>query len=250
MIRNLIIIAVASFVLTVACFAGVAALGGRELMEHGWSIPGAIFDDEDGDYHISVGGSDDAGPPKTRTEDWDVGPVLSVDLPANVSYVPGPVGKVTISGPQALVDRVVTYNGSLRWADGDDGVHVRFNRERLTIAVVAPAVKRFVLNGSQQLSITGYAQPDMAVEINGSGTVSASGKTEVLTLAIAGSGDADLGDLATRDASVSIAGSGDAELAPTGAAQVEIAGSGDVTLTVKPASLSSSIDGSGDLHLP
>ena len=46
------------------------------------------------------------------------------------------------------------------------------------------------------------------------------------------------------------AGSGDAELSPTGAAQVDIAGSGDVTLTTKPASLGSNIDGSGDLHLP
>jgi hypothetical protein len=31
---------------------------------------------------------------------------------------------------------------------------------------------------------------------------------------------------------------------------VSIAGSGDVTLTAKPASLTSNIDGSGDLHLP
>lgn len=253
MIRNLVIIAVASFVLTVACFAGVAALGGRDLIEHGWSIPASVFDDEEGDVHISVGGKDDAGPPRTRVEDWDVGATLSVDLPADVSYRPGAVGEVTITGPQALVDRVVIHNGSLRWADTytvSGGRHLRYNRDRLRISVVGPSVKRFVLNGSQELSITGYDQPDLAVEINGPGTVSAAGKAQALTLAIAGSGDANLADLAVRDATVSIAGSGDAELSPTGAARVDIAGSGDVTLTVKPASLSSNIDGSGDLHLP
>lgn len=253
MIRNLIVIAVASFVLTVVCFAGVAAVGGRDLIEHGWSIPASVFDDED-NVHISVGPGrgHDSGPDVTRELVWSGGTLLQVDVPASVTYTQGPVARVTVTGPQALVDRIVVDGGRLRFKDEDngEGPHIRFNRERIEITVVAPDVKKFVLNGSPDLKFAAYDQPDLSIEINGSGEVEGAGKTQALSLSIAGSGDAGLGALAAQDASISIAGSGNAEVAAKGAVQVDIAGSGDVVLTTKPASLSSNIDGSGDLHLP
>jgi hypothetical protein len=39
MIRTLITIAFASFILAVACLAGAAALGGRDIAENGWTVP-------------------------------------------------------------------------------------------------------------------------------------------------------------------------------------------------------------------
>ena len=252
MIRNLIVIAVASFVLTVACLAGVAALGGRDLVENGWSIPAAIFDDED-NVSISISpGRRHNGPDVTRELGWPGGTLLEIDLPADVTYTQGPVAKVTVSGPQNLVDRIVVDGGRLRFRDDDNGgaPHLRFNRERIHITVAAPGVKTFVLNGSPDLTLAAYDQPDLAIEINGSGEVTGTGKTQALSLAIAGSGDATLARMAAQDAAISIAGSGNAEVAAKGAVQVDIAGSGDVVLTEKPASLSSNIDGSGDLRLP
>ena len=260
MIRNLIVIAIASFVLTVVCAAGVVALGGRDLMEHGWSIPGDIHVSDNGDdVHISVGGREDLGPDTTRDIAWAGGSSLKINLPAEVSYTQGPETKVTVTGPKALVDRVTIVDGSLRFEpDGGDaritvggrGVNIDTVRQGLKITVVAPAVTRFTLNGSPSLSLSGYDQPELSVEINGSGEVSGSGKTQALKLAIAGSGDASLADLQAQNADVAVTGSGNAELQARGAVQVAIAGSGDVTLTVKPASLSSNIAGSGDLHLP
>lgn len=260
MIRNLIVIAVASFVLTVACVIGVVAFGGRDLMEHGWSIPGDIHVSDNGeDVHISVGGREDLGPETTRDVVWAGGPSLQINLPAEVSYAQGPTTKVTVTGPRALVDRVAIVDGSLRFEPdggesrimvGGHGVNIETVREGLKITIVAPAVTRFVLNGSPSLTLVAYDQPDLAVEINGSGEVSGTGKTQALSLSIAGSGDASLADLQAQNANVSVSGSGDAELSAGGAVQVSIAGSGDVTLTTKPASLSSNIDGSGDLHLP
>ncbi len=260
MIRNLIVIAVASFVLTVVCAAGVVALGGRDLLEHGWSIPGNIHVSDNGDdVHISVGGREDLGPETTRDLAWAGGPGLTINLPAEVTYVQGPTAKITVNGPKALVDRVAIVDGSLRFepnggesrvtVDGH-GVNIDTVRDGLRITVVAPAVTKFVLNGSPSLTLSAYDQPALAVEINGSGEVSGTGKTQALTLTIAGSGDASLADLQAQNADVSLSGSGDAELQARGAVQVAIAGSGDVTLTVKPASLSSNIAGSGDLHLP
>ena len=250
MIRNLIIIAVASFVLTLACFAGVAAIGGRELAEHGWSVPAAIFDDEN-NFSFSVGGSEEAGPETSSDLAWIGGALLQVDIPADVTFTQGDVAKVTVSGPKSLVDRVVVVDGRLQFRDeGPGSTHIRMNREQLRVTIVAPGVKRFVVNGSPSVTVEGYDQPDMAVEINGSGSFKASGKTPSLALTISGSGDADLSSLEAQDASVSLAGSGDAEVSARGAVQVAIAGSGDVSLLTKPASLSSSIDSSGNLHLP
>lgn len=256
MIRNLVVIAVASFVLTVICVAGVAALGGRDLMENGWTISPVLLDNfganDDDDISISVAGRRDTGPRITRNLAWDVGSQLSIDVPAEVSYTQGPAAKVTITGPQRLVERIVIFNGSLRWNDDvtGEGTRLRFNRERVRITVVAPDVKRFVLNGSSSLNVAAYDQPDLAIEINGSGEVTGTGKTQALSLAIAGSGDAALARMAAQDATISIVGGGNAEVAAKGAVQVDIAGSGDVALTEKPASLSSNIDGSGDLRLP
>lgn len=261
MIRNLIVIAVASFVLAVACFAGVAAIGGRDLIEHGWSIPANFHVEEDGDnVHISMGSDENLGPDTTRDVAWTGGSSLEINLPAEVSYSQGPVAKLTVTGPRSLVERVTIVDGALRFdspssdsrvsVGAGGGVRIDTVRHRLSITIVAPAVKRFVLNGSPSLSLAGYDQPELAVEINGSGQVSGAGKTQALTLAIAGSGDADLAGLSANNAGISITGSGDAEVSAKGAVQVAIAGSGDVTLTTKPASLSSSIDGSGDLHLP
>jgi hypothetical protein len=262
MIRNLIVIAVASFVLTVACFAGVAALGGRDLMEHGWTIPANIRvspGDRGDDVRITMGGREDLGPDTTREVVWAGGPRLEINLPADVSYIQGPTPKVTVSGPKGLVDRVTLVDGALRFdtSTTDSRITVRGHgvgidtvREGLKITIVAPAVTRFVLNGSPSLSLAAYDQPELAVEINGSGDVTGVGKTQALTLAISGSGEAGLAGLEANNASVSVSGSGEAEVSARGAVQVAIAGSGDVTLTTKPVSLSSSIEGSGDLHLP
>lgn len=251
MVRTLVIILVASFVLAVACFAGVAAVGGRDLVEHGWTIPASVLGDGGENVRFSIGGRHDDSPEVTRDLVWSGGPLLQIDVPAQVTYAPGAVAKVTITGPQNLVDQVVVENGRLRFRDSETGeTHVRFAREGLRVTVIAPDVKRFVLNGSPDLVFAGYDQPDLTIEINGSGEVKGAGKTQVLSLTIAGAGDAGLGALDAQDATVNLAGGGNAEVMAKGAVQVDIAGSGDVVLTAKPASLSSNIDGSGDLKLP
>ena len=62
---------------------------------------------------------------------------------------------------------------------------------------------------------------------------------------LAGSGEADLGDLAMKQLTVNISGSGKVEAAPKDAADVRISGSGDVRLLSHPARLSSHVAGSG-----
>jgi hypothetical protein len=65
---------------------------------------------------------------------------------------------------------------------------------------------------------------------------------------IAGSGDADLGQVAAHVATVHIAGSGNTDIAPSDEADIHIAGSGDVNLHTNPKRLNTHIAGSGRIH--
>lgn len=259
MIRTLLIIAGAAFVLALASLAGGVAVGGRDMARHGWewTFPNR---GDGGDLHIVR--EDGTQPAEvTRTLAWAGGDKLIVDLSADVEYVQGDTPGITVRGPADQVDKVRIDGNRLSWT-GDDGNHderVVFGRNadragfwvdsgEIHIVVTAPAVKTFEIKGSADVSIRGYDQPTLAIEASGSGDVTASGATKALALTLTGSGDADLSDLLTGDADVDASGSGDAIVAPTGAAAVDLSGSGDLSLATRPATLRQSISGSGDVR--
>jgi hypothetical protein len=253
MIRTLLIIAGAALVLAIASLSGAAGLVARDIDRNGgtWVI-------RDGDEHIRIETvSSERLPDVSRTLTWSGGDRLDIDLPATVTYIQGPEAGVVVTGSQSIVDRVRVENGRLHLARGTDeitlhwwagGLTARSDRDDLKIVVTAPSVSRFNLSGSRTLTIRDYDQPTLAIDISGSGDVTANGKTTTLDLDIDGSGEADLSNVATTDATVSISGSGEARVAPTGTARLSIAGSGDITLTARPAKLESNVSGSGDIH--
>ena len=258
MIRTLFIIAGAALVLCLVTVGGALAIGGHDLQRHGWAW---TFKDDDGESirfeRVKGGGTDDLGPLTTRTLTWTGGDSLTVDSSIDVEYVQGDAETVVITGPKGLTDRVRLVDGRLDLGDGDERVvfgwdsgnfSARSERDELKIVVTAPKVNRFTANGSGDLLINAYDQPSLRVDISGSAEVTASGRTDALDLDIAGSGEASLAGLTTRDARVDISGSGDARIAPTGDVKVAIAGSGDVALTTRPANLNSTISGSGDVY--
>lgn len=253
MIRTLFIIAGAAMVLAIASLSGAAALAARDINNNGGSW---VF--HDGDDVIRIDSvPDDKSPSVSRTLAWSDGDSLSVELPADVTYVQGPEAGIVITGHQSIVDRIRVENGRIFLADGPDELTIRWwggglkgwsSDDNLKIIVTAPAVTRFDLHGSRTLTIQDYDQPTLSIDVSGSGEVTATGKTAALDLDIAGSGEADLSALATTDASVDISGSGEATVAPTGTARLSIAGSGDITLTTRPTKVESNVSGSGDIH--
>ena len=151
-----------------------------------------------------------------------------------------------------MVDRVSLIDGRLTLADGDDdGDHVVFGwsngGSRLRVVVTAPSVKRFDLQSSADLSIRAYDQPTFDLNVSGSGDVDAAGETQTATIDTTGSGDSDLSALQLTDADIDTSGSGDLRVGPTGTARIDISGSGDVDLTRRPANLTQSVSGSGDI---
>ncbi|WP_332678450.1 GIN domain-containing protein [Brevundimonas sp.] len=246
MIRTLLIITGASLVLCVATLSGAAAIGGNDLARHGWEW---TFHDGDRSETVTFERSDNS-PPVTRNLAWTGGDSLAVEIPGDVTYVQGDTPSVVITGRKSLVDRVNLIDGRLTWDENDDEDHVVFgwsNNSRLRVVVTAPAVKRFDLQSSADLSIRGYDQPTFELNVSGSGDVDASGETRTARIDTTGSGDSDLSGLRLTDADIDTSGSGDLRVGPTGTATIDISGSGDVDLTRRPANLTQSVSGSGDI---
>ena len=258
MIRTLITIAFASFILAVACLAGAAALGGRDIAENNWTIPSEWqyrITDRDGHSRMErVRSSEQV----SREIPWTGGDLLVLDLPVDVTYVQGDESRVVIEGPKDYAERITLQDGrfGLSGDDGLDasdvtidlnGVRVIDAGERIRITVTAPKVTNFTVNGSGDLKIRDYDQPELTVKVQGSGDVAGAGRAGVLKLEIVGSGSIDLADIEARDAQVATSGSGDVTIAAAGAVKASVAGSGGVSLRAKPASLTSEISGSGDI---
>lgn len=260
MIRTSLIIAAAGLVLTLVCLGGAFALGGRDLAAHGWSW---TILDRDGHpirfERVRNADARNAGPEVTRTLAWDGGQTLVLDFGGDVEYIQGSQAGVTVTGPEALVDRVEITGGRIRLKEGEEQVFLSWDegglrgwspRDHLRVVVTAPDVTRFRVNGSGHLDIRAYDQDQMDLGISGSGEIEAEGRTRALTLDISGSGEVDLEALDLADADVTVSGSGEARLGPTGRAAVAISGSGDVTLTRRPERLDSRVSGSGNIRQP
>lgn len=101
------------------------------------------------------------------------------------------------------------------------------------------------MSGSGDAVLDKLTTAELSVRIAGSGDVRGTGSATDLKISVAGSGDVALDQLAAEDVSVSIAGSGDVRVAANRGLRVAIAGSGDVAYTGNPATLKTSIAGSG-----
>ncbi|MGZ6014802.1 MAG: GIN domain-containing protein [Phenylobacterium sp.] len=248
MIRVLVMIAVAGFLVSVVSLSAAVAIGGPDLLTASlWNrwIDGNGhwgWDSDWSDRHAWRHGRD-GGPQATRDLAWSGGDTLAVDMPADVRYTQAPgAAKVTVSGPEREVADVEIEDG-----------HIRYGRHHghwgdLTVVVSAPAVSHFEISSDGILAIDGYKQDKLSLDISGSANVTARGEAKGVELSIAGSGSTDLTNLKVSDADVSLEGSGEATLGPTGVANINIAGSGDVTLLNHPSKLESNVSGSGSIH--
>jgi hypothetical protein len=254
MIRVLVMIAVAGFLLSVATIGAAVAIGGPEVLSHAawtwganrhWDFDRHWDHDEAWSRWDDDARGGDSGPQKTRDLSWTGGDTLEIDVPAEVRYTQaaGPA-KLTISGSQRAVDNIEVDNGHIRFAHG----HRRYHGSKLSIVMTAPDVSRFDLHGSSSLAIENYRQDRLRIDLSGNADVTAAGEANVVELDISGSAQADLGKVKAKGAQVDIAGSGDATIAPTDWAKVDISGSGDVTLLSHPPKLDTDISGAGSIH--
>jgi len=239
MIRTLVMIAIAGFVVSlVTISAAVGIAGPQAILNGGWT-----FGPNGWGEHHGIWRSNEEGPQTTRDIPWSGGDALDIDLPADVTYTQaaGPA-KITVSGPKDAISDLEIRDGHIGYIRHSD------HDGTLTIAVSAPAVRKFTMESSGRLAIDNYDQDRLELSLEGDADASVKGVAKALQLSISGSADADLGALATHTAKVEIDGSGNATVRPTDAADLSLSGSGDVTLLSDPPKLQTHISGSGEVR--
>jgi len=174
---------------------------------------------------------------------WQGGDTLALNAPVNVRYEPKGTPGISVTGPADMMKSVRVSEGRIA-----SNAPARSNGRKLEAVVSGVSIRKFVVNGGENLRLGKIDQDALDVHINGAGSVSGEGRVGQLNLVIAGPGDADLGKLSvTDDAKVSILGNGNASLAPKGDLRLFIAGNGRLELRSEPKSISRTILGSGEV---
>ena len=110
-----------------------------------------------------------------------------------------------------------------------------------------PKTGSVFLRGSRDTDLGHIDQQSLKITIANSGSVTAEGKVEDLSITVLGSGDADLGKLVARNVTVQIMGSGEVTTSPSDELKATIMGSGDIHLRTRPARIQRHIMGSGEI---
>ena len=173
----------------------------------------------------------------TRTFVWDGGERLSVGVPGEVRYVPGPDNKVTVTGPQRVVDRMTVRHGAIvfdpwsgRWF-GHLFVGGRWPEDGVRIVVTTPRLSDVDVGGAARLELGRLEQDRLTLGVSGAGRADLSGAIGALDVRVSGAGGATLNGLKTERMGATMSGAGwlrasgdceDLRLQGSGAAHAEL----------------------------
>jgi len=238
MVHKLAIVAVIGLTGSAICMGAAAAIGGNDFGKNLDGMDFSMFGDRPRCEAIQNATA------TSRDLDWDGSDHVGLTVGGHAHYTPGSDNKVHLTGdPQALA-HVRVRDGNIEM----DCSGWNHNAGNLDITLPGQEFKRFAIAGSGNLLLQNLNQHKLKVSIAGSGSIKADGKVEMAEIHIAGSGDADLGQVASQISEVHIAGSGNTDIAPADEADIHIAGSGDVNLHTNPKKLETHIAGSGRIH--
>lgn len=239
MVHKLAIAAVIGLSASAVCLGAAAAIGGQEFGKTFDGMDFSMFGDKPRCQDI-------AGATATsRTIAWDGSDAVSISVGGTAQYNPSNDRQVHLSGDPQAIAHIRVRDGHVEM---DCNGHWRFGDTGVAITLPGGQFKKFGVAGSGKLNLENLDQERLKVSIAGSGNIKATGKVGETEIHIAGSGDADLGEVAMRETTIRIAGSGNTDVAPTESADVHIAGSGDVNLHANPKRLETHIAGSGRIH--
>jgi hypothetical protein len=253
-IKVLAVIAAAGIVISAVCMGLVISIYGPNLDWSDFNV-----DRFDGDAGLTQYEDYWQGEEVTRQFDWPGGRDLDVGMPADVTYVTGEAGTVTVTGPENAVERFYVEDGNLRlegWAasntfadDQAPDFSERYDRPpRLTITVTAPLVTRFDLSGSETLNLPDYDHDVLEIEASGAAQVTGAGRAQLLVLDLSGGADADLTGLQLSDAEIEMSANTTAIVAPTARAEYDLSGGSRLTLRSRPRRIVEDISGSARVY--
>ncbi len=133
----------------------------------------------------------------------------------------------------------IMRNNDARNIDGRAEIDIRMPAPEMIVIAGSGEVQadglatksELVIAGSGLANVSNIASEQLEVTIAGTGSIKANGKVDSLELNIGGSGNAGMQELTVDRAGVNIAGSGNAEFSSDGEVDASIFGSGNVTVT-------------------
>ncbi len=212
--------------------------------------------------------------------------IVEVDGPIDLNLRYGATPALQVSGEQRMLGNVeVSADGKVLQI-GIRGMVLR-HREPLVVDLTLPALSAVTIDGSGDSSINGFSGDEIAVQLNGSGSVRFNGRFRTARVGLSGSGDLDVNGGAAMDrvetrlmgsgritvvgtareldasttgsghldaehlradeVTVNQSGSGDSAVQARSKVKVSLAGSGDVEVYGNPAERSTSRAGSGSV---
>ncbi|WP_083707229.1 head GIN domain-containing protein [Intrasporangium flavum] len=182
------------------------------------------------------------------SESRPVGGFSSVELAGigTVLVEPGPKASVTVEADDNVLPLLTTdVSGDTLVLGTEPGSSIS-PRTPISYRVSATDLSGLLVSGSGDISATGASGPTFEVAISGSGTITAAGTTDRLSVDISGSGDFAGGSLSARDVDVTVSGSGSALVRASTTLHASISGSGDVRYVGAPA-VTKDVSGSGQV---
>jgi hypothetical protein len=170
---------------------------------------------------------------------WTGGDTIDITLPARVRVRGGEGNEILARGAPDVLSHV-----ELRGSRLSLDCYLDPSRA-IDITLPGQTFRRINVSGRTKVDLDNLDQPQLAINISGSGSVHGQGSVDRLSVKVSGSGDAKLGDLAIKQLTLKISGSGNIEAAPKDEADITISGSGNVRLLSRPPQLRTHVSGSG-----
>lgn len=261
MVRLLLIVFVAAFGISAACMAAAFAMGPVRTWDFEWRNGRAPLP-----FKAYPAGSTD-----TRDFTWSGSDSLELSGAVDVEYRQAPETKLTASGAPELLDRLRVERDEIGFTNGCFEYSFEFERgktqtnqssgsggdclrlapgQRVKITVTGPAIRSFEVAGASRLTLIGYDQDRLELDVSGASEVMASGRTRRLDVEMSGASQARLGDLRVEALEAALSGASVATLTPSQSADVRLSGASTATLTTRPAQISSRVTGASNLRQP
>jgi len=170
---------------------------------------------------------------------------IELDMGANVAVHVGREGKIVVRADDNLLPYVDTAvrNGVLVIR-----THGRHSlRGNVSVEIHTPELVAFELDGAGEVTIDGIDAERFTADLDGAGSLRASGSTRTLVASIDGAGSLLLSDLEAQEAMVDIDGAGEIQVRAAGSLRYGIDGSGNITYIGTPR-VSGEIDGVGSIR--
>lgn len=174
----------------------------------------------------------------------------------DVKYRQGSTFSVKVKAPKSVIKRIITrVEGKKLVVSVKSGTFNLSNRlDDVTVYVTSPDLTGIELNGSGDFECKQHLDTDILdIALKGSGDIDFYDIIcDRINVSVVGSGEVEVKNVISRQSAISLVGSGDVKLSQqkVGLTKIELRGSGDVTVEMKDCQkVESKLSGSGDITL-